>query len=335
MKFLNFLEEKIFLILFQITIILIITLFLNLFEIPIFYIMVFNLILDLFLVVYLFFNYYQEKSKYNQIINLVDNLEEKYLISEIIQKPTNFENQAYFYALKKSCKSLNDKLSIFEKEKLDYQEYIESFVHEIKTPIAALSLMFDNKKNIEQKEELNKIANYVEQILYYSRSNNPEKDYFIKKISLEDIIHQVLLNYKDYLLKQKIILNIHNLNKMVYMDEKWLLFIISQIIQNSIKYVNKKKNKIEIFSLEKSNSIILNIIDNGCGIPLADLSRVFEKGFTGSNRKKEHSTGIGLYLAKKLSLKLGLNLNIYSEENNYTKVEIVFPKSNIYELEEY
>ena len=271
------------------------------------------------------------KKKYNQIVDLVDSLDEKYFISEIIPRSLNLENKAYIYALKKACKSMNDKVSNLEKENLDYREYIESFAHEIKTPISALSLIFDENKDLVSKRELDKIDLYVDQMLYYARSENPEKDYFVKKIKLSEVIHKVVIKYKNYLLDKKITLNVENLDYDVFTDEKWLVFIISQIIQNSIKYADKKKKQIDIKVIEEKNSITLVIFDNGCGIKESDLPRVFEKGFTGSNRNKSNSTGIGLYLSKKISERLGLRIDIDSKEKAYTKVSIVFPKTELYD----
>lgn len=168
-------------------------------------------------------------------------------------------------------------------------------------------------------------------MLYYARSENPENDYFVKKIKLSEVIHKVVIRYKNYLLDKKIILNVENLDYDVFSDEKWIVFIISQIIQNSIKYADKKKKQIDIKAIEEKNSMILVIFDNGCGIKESDLPRVFEKGFTGSNRNKSNSTGIGLYLVKNISDRLGLRIGIESKEKAYTKVNIVFPKTKLYD----
>ncbi len=112
------------------------------------------------------------------------------------------------------------------------------------------------------------------------------------------------------------------------------MFIISQIIQNSIKYLDKdKKKEIEVWGENSNNYINLIIKDNGCGIKESDLVRIFEKGFTGTNRKKGYSTGMGLYLTKKLCDKLGLKLQIQSKEKEFTKLTITFPKSGLHKIE--
>lgn len=278
-------------------------------------------------------NILDKKRKLKKIISLVDNVSEKYLISEIIKEPLEMENKAYYYALKQACKSMNDRISELEKENAEYQEYVESFVHEIKTPISALSLALENNNDFRLKQEVDKINQLVEQMLYYARSENTEKDYFVKEIQLAEIIHSVILKYRHYMLNKKITLNIHDLDYIVITDEKWLSFIISQIIQNSIKYLDKDKKEIEVWGENNNNYIDLIIKDNGCGIKEADLVRIFEKGFTGTNRKKGYSTGMGLYLTKKLCDKLGLKLQIQSKEKEFTKLTITFPKSGLHKIE--
>ena len=327
MKLSSYLENKIFYILFQISTIIVLSLLLGFAEIPLFYIALIDIILLVLLISYLFCDYHFQKKKYLQITDLVDALDEKYFISEIIPKSSNVENKAYIYALKQATKSMNDKISKLEQENLDYREYIESFAHEIKTPISALSLSFDNSKDKISKKELDKIDMYVDQILYYARSENPEKDYFIKELDLYDIVHKVLLKYRVYILDEKISVQVNNLDKKIYTDEKWLIFIVSQVVQNSIKYMNKKEKKIEIDASENKDNVILSIKDNGCGIKDSDLVKVFEKGFTGSDRTKSKSTGMGLYLSKKICNKLGLKIEINSICKKGTEIKIFFPKS--------
>lgn len=331
----KFLEEKIFFLLFQMTFILGISLFLHIFAIPKLYILTFVLVLLAFTFLYLFLDFYKIRKKINRIKKQLLSLEEKYLIAEVVEKPKNLESRAYYDALQKACKAMNDKISQLEKEKEDYQEYIESFAHEIKTPIAILKLESEEKKESLLKEEIGNIENRVEQMLYYARMKTTEKDYFVKKVNIEEVVHSVLLNYKDYLLKQKVSLEVTNINQIVYTDEKWLIFILSQVMQNAIKYQNKKTKKIKIEGVEKENQVIVKIEDNGCGIKEKDRTRVFESSFTGENRSNKQATGMGLYLAKKLCDKLGLRMTIDSKENEYTRIEIIFPKGKMHNLNDF
>ena len=133
---------------------------------------------------------------------------------------------------------------------------------------------------------------------------------------------------------RKAIINIHDIENVIYTDEKWLTFILSQIVQNAIKYFDKQENKLTIYSQDNGTNILLVVEDNGCGIKASDLSRVFEKGFTGSNRNKANATGMGLYLSKKLCDRLGLKLDIASTEKEYTRLTITFPKGTVHNFSE-
>ena len=295
------------------------------------------LLVILFISIQGFFQWclYRKKRNASQhIIDLVDGLEETYYIADVLPKPKEFQNEAYYYAIKKACKSMNDEISKITEEKQEYQEYVESFAHEIKIPIGALSLTFDNTKNYTLKKETDKIFQLVEQMLYYARSENTEKDYFVKQLQLDEVIHNVILKFRHSLMERKTIINIHDIENVIYTDEKWLTFILSQIVQNAIKYFDKQENKLTIYSQDNGTNILLVIEDNGCGIKASDLSRVFEKGFTGSNRNKANATGMGLYLSKKLCDRLGLKLDIASTEKEYTRLTITFPKGTVHNFSE-
>lgn len=326
----EYIEEKIWLILWYTTFIFIQILFMFFLDMDSSFLLFSLIIYLVLLIIYLIGSYYYTKRKTEKIKNLVDELDEKYLIAELIKQPRNLENQGYYYALKKATKAMNDKITELEHKYQDYEEYIESFVHEIKTPLAALSLYCDNKKDSDLKQEVQKMDNLVEQVLFYARSQTTEKDYFVKQVKLSEIIHQVIMQNKDFILKNKIKIKTQNLDVFIATDEKWTIFIINQIINNAMKYMDKKEKIISFSGIKEKNKTILTIKDNGCGIKESDLPRVFEKGFTGSDRKKEHSTGLGLYLCKKLCLKLNLNIEIESKEKSYTIVKLIFPASSLH-----
>ena len=192
-------------------------------------------------------------------------------------------------------------------------------------------MIIENNKNEITKsiyEELDKIENYTEQALFYARSNTANKDYIIKKTNLEKIVNNVILKNKAEFIHKKIQLDIHDINVEVKTDSKWVIFILNQIINNSIKYKKQNENlKIEIFTKKQKESICLYIKDNGMGIKKGEITRVFEKGFTGSNGRilNKKSTGIGLYLCKKLCDKLGMAIELNSEENVGIEIKLIFP----------
>ncbi len=196
----------------------------------------------------------------------------------------------------------------------------------------------NNKTNVTKSidEELQRIENYIEQALFYARSNTVEKDYYIKKVKLKDIVYESIKKNKNVLIQEKVSINLHDLDLEVNTDSKWIGFILNQIIANSIKY--KKVDcrlEIEIYAKQGKENVILYIKDNGIGIKEGEITRVFEKGFTGTNGRLvgKKSTGIGLYLCKNLCNKLGIQIELSSILDGGTKVQLVFPKSSYIDME--
>ncbi|WP_042273309.1 sensor histidine kinase [[Clostridium] dakarense] len=281
---------------------------------------------------FLIYEYKKRKVFFNEVLRCVENLDKKYLISEIIEEPPYIEAGLYYYLLKKASKSMRDEINIEKNKRKDYKEYIEQWVHEVKTPISLIKLIEENNKTNKSSsvlQQLEDIDRYVEQALFYARSEDVEKDYLIKEISLEECVHKVITRNKQVFILNNIDIEIDNTDINIYCDSKWLEFILNQIIVNAVKYRSNENPMIKIKSVSIKNGNQLIIEDNGIGIPKDELNRVFEKGFTGNKgRMISKSTGIGLYLCKKLCDKLGLLIKIESEENLYTRVIITFPKGN-------
>ena len=278
--------------------------------------------------------YKKKKDYYNELIKNMEDLKEKYLISEIIKTPNFIEGKILKDILQDTGKSMLENVNYYKNIQEDYKEYIELWIHEVKIPIATSKMIIENNKNEVTKsidEELDKVENYTEQALFYARSNAVEKDYIINKTNLKEIVNGAILKNKTTLLNEKVSIELSNLKEEeVYTDSKWAVFIINQIIQNAIKYSKKENKKIEISSQEKNDKVILYIKDNGIGIKKGEITRVFERGFTGENGRiiGQKSTGIGLYLCKKLCDRLGLGIELNSEKDKGTEVRIIFPKSS-------
>ena len=290
------------------------------------------------LLISMLIEYYSKKSYYNNLLEKLDELDQKYLLSEVISKANFQDGNLFKEILEETGKSMLENVNKYKYAQEDYKEYIELWIHEIKTPISASKLIIENNKNEITKnieEELDKIENYTEQALYYARSNTVEKDYIITKTNLKDMVNMSIIKNKTTILNNKFELNIHDLEKQVYTDSKWVVFILNQVIQNSIKYSQNENQSIEIYAEEQKEKVTLYIKDNGLGIKKSELSRVFEKGFTGENGRiiGKKSTGIGLYLCKKLCDKLQLAININAEQNVGTEVTIVFPKGSFSHFE--
>ena len=255
-------------------------------------------------------SYYKKKKFYGKVLKILEDIDKKYLLPEMIDAPDFLEGKIFKRVIEDMGKAMTEHVNEYKFLTEDYKEYIELWIHEVKIPIATSKMIIENNKNEVTKnidEELDKIDDYTEQALFYARSNTVNKDYIIKKIKLEKIVNMALLKNKKEFIGRKVNVNIYNLDLEVATDSKWLVFILNQIISNSIKYKKQNENlSLEIFAKKQKENVTLYIKDNGIGISKNDISRIFEKGFTGENGRiiGKKSTGIGLYLCKKLCDKL-------------------------------
>ena len=291
-----------------------------------------------FYIIALIIEYFIKRQFYKNLEKTLNELEDKYLISEIIKEPDFVEGKILKDSLEQINKSMTENVNKYKYMQEDYKDYIELWIHEIKIPISASKMIIENNKNEVTKsinEELNKVEDYVEQALYYARSNTVEKDYYVKKVNLKDIVNECIKKNRSVLINEKVSINIHDIEIDVSTDNKWIVFILNQIIQNSIKYKRQNENlEIEIYGKAKKENVILYIKDNGIGIKKGEITRVFEKGFTGTNGRLigKKSTGIGLYLCKNLCNKLGIAIELNSVQNEGTEIRLVFPKGSFINL---
>ena len=334
MKFIDFIKEKMVLIIGTILALVSVEILLLAYDISILIRVYCAFIIAFVMILAILIEYKKKKDYYNELIKNMEDLKEKYLISEIIKTPNFIEGKILKDILQDTGKSMLENVNYYKNIQEDYKEYIELWIHEVKIPIAASKMIIENNKNEVTKsidEELDKVENYTEQALFYARSNAVEKDYIINKTNLKEIVNGAILKNKTTLLNEKASIELSNLkDEEVYTDSKWAVFIINQIIQNAIKYSKKENKKIEISSQEKNDKVILYIKDNGIGIKKGEITRVFERGFTGENGRiiGQKSTGIGLYLCKKLCDRLGLGIELNSEKDKGTEVRIIFPKNS-------
>lgn len=337
MNFKLFLKEKAITILLLLFGIITIEIFLMAYNVGLFIkIYIPHIIMGLY-VVSIAIEYFKKKKFYDNLSNMLEELEEEYLITEIINTPDFLEGKILKNTIEAIDKSMLENVNKYKYMTEDYKEYIELWIHEIKIPIAASKMVIENNKNEVTKsidEELNKVENYIEQALFYARSNTVEKDYYIRKVVLKEIVNESIKKNKSSLIQEKISIDIHDLDIEVNTDNKWIVFILNQIIQNSIKYRRKENSAIEIYANQGKENVILYIKDNGIGIKQGEITRVFEKGFTGTNGRlsNKKSTGIGLYLCKKLCNKLGIGIELNSVQNEGTEIRLVFPQSSYVEL---
>ena len=282
-------------------------------------------------------DFFRKQKFYTDLLTNIDNLDKAYLVLETLNRPEFYEGELLCQALYEIDKSMNENVRIEKEQLLDNKEYIEMWIHEVKRSLASLVLTLNNQKNIldrKTKNILKRLEDYVDQVLYYVRSENAEKDYFIKEVDLSKVIKNVGIKNMDDLLDNKVEFIVDKTNYKVFTDSKWLEFILNQIINNSIKYKRNIDNSyIKIYVKDNLDTTVLIIEDNGIGIKTSDIRQVFDKTFTGTNgREKTTSTGMGLYIAKNLCKKLGHKIEIESKENEYTRVFITFAKNKFYDV---
>lgn len=215
----------------------------------------------------------------------------------------------------------------------DQKDYIDSWVHEIKVPLAAVNLVLQSieddipeKKYYLVENELSKIDEYVEQVLYYARLDSFSRDYLIQEYSLKEIVQSVIRTQGNYFIQKSLQFSIEGDDQMVLTDAKWVAFIFKQLVSNAIKYT-PAGGKITVIISRTKEGAWLSLKDTGIGIPKEDQHRIFDKGFTGENGRtsEQHSTGLGLYLAKILADKLGHQLTMESVEGEGTTMKLLFP----------
>ena len=333
MKLSNYLKDKIFVIVLVILTYCIITSFMIGFKIVDEFRWCFTVIYFLLFITLFLYDYFRKYFFYKEILSKLELLDEKYLICELVSKPNFLDGEILYQMLYEINKSMNENIRDYRSKINDFKEYVELWIHEVKIPLSALILYTHNKKTSKALvKEINKVDNYLEQILYYIRVENTEVDYIIKEVDLNKVIRDVMLKNKDVLLERNIdiISDVHNIK--VLTDYKWLEFMINQVISNSMKYMRDiDDKKIEIKAYKQNKHIVLEILDNGMGIPASDIGRVLNKTFTGQNgRKVPGSTGMGLYIVNNLCKKLGHKLEIDSIEGEYTKVKFIFDNNLFY-----
>lgn len=330
MSIVTFIKERMLFLMVNLITFLLISILMNIVEVSMNAIFVLFLIWFSPLLIYMFLEFIKYNRYFKNLTSTLEGLDKKYLLPEVINGPRSQEERIFSDVLKECNKSMHENVKYYKDEQAEYKEYIETWVHEIKTPIASAKLILENDdSNLSSRinYEMKRVEGFIEQVLYYARSSDVSKDYIIREFSLRDIVMKAVKNNSRDFINRNIKLNINKIEGNIFSDAKWIEFIINQIIINAIKFSIPNKGEVSISSKVNENNIVLTIKDNGVGINEKDIDRVFEKGFTGENgRNFGKSTGIGLYLCKKLCDKLGIGISLTSKEKIGTKVSIVFPK---------
>lgn len=334
MKFTKYLADKKLSIFFFVMIMIFISLVIYLdgsakvSAVNIFYI---NFVSFSFYIIYLITSYIHYRGYYKRLTDIIEN--ESVEIINRLPDPKNYEQILFNEVLSSLNNELSTQVQSLYEQKRDYEEFITSWVHQVKTPISVSRLLIESNSNAPNseilyslEEEFDKIENYIEQALYYSKIDDFSKDYLINEVDLDRLVKEAVKKQAKTFINKKINIEIGSVDLTVITDKKWLSFILDQILFNALKYT-ADRGRIKIYGLIEDKARKLIIEDNGIGIKPEDLDRVFDKGFTGYNGRENYkSTGIGLYLSKKLARKLGHDIAVESKYGEYTKVTIIFPK---------
>ena len=263
-------------------------------------------------------------------------------MTEMVDRPEYLEGSITYDALSAIAHAANDDVAEYRRQVADYREYIETWVHEAKSPLAAAHLMVDNlraealadtaaEKTESIDEELKRVEGYIDQVLFYARSEALDRDYLIRAYSLADLVAAALRANASTLIGAHVAPVLGTLDFEVFTDEKWVEFILGQIIQNSVKYAREESPRIEfsgklIGEGSADERVVLTVSDNGCGVSASDVPRVFDKGFTGHNgRLYPRATGIGLYLCRRLCSQMNMGIAAESAPGRGTALTLTFP----------
>lgn len=280
---------------------------------------------------YIVTSYLYYRNYYKSLADIAENARDEILSR--LPAPKSYEQILFNEVFSSLNDELSSKIQSLHEQKREYEEFITSWVHQVKTPISVSRLLIESNSNAPDaeilyslEEELDKIENNIEQALYYSKIGDFSKDYFVDEIGLDRLVKDTVKKHAKTFINKRISIEIENTDLKVITDKKWLSFILDQILSNALKYTSDG-GRIKIYGLIEDKAQKLIIEDNGIGIKPEDLGRVFDKGFTGYNGRENYkSTGIGLYLSKKMARKLGHDIEIESKYGEYTKVKIIFPK---------
>lgn len=280
-------------------------------------------------------DWYRKKKYFEIITERVKDLKEPWLIAELLPVSYTIEDEIYQELLRKVGSSAIEEIHKIEDEQKEYEDYIEQWIHEVKTPITSIHLMLENrisenpglKKDLDV--ELSRLENDVELALYYARSEQIYRDYLIQKLNVRKVLLKVVNKNRTVIMNSSVAIDLDCDEALyAYGDEKWLVFMLTQVLLNAIKYKAEADAKVVMRAKRDNKRIVLNIIDNGKGIKKEELPRIFDKGFTGSNgRDNEKSTGMGLYLVHKLCEKLEIDIEADSVYGEFT--EISFSLKNV------
>lgn len=259
---------------------------------------------------------------YHKRCHLLKNIELEF---EHLSEPGTLLEEDYQQMLAALGKINNAHLTDWQRERQESLDYYTTWVHQIKTPIAAMKMTLQGEDTEEHREllaQLFRIEQYVDMVLSYIRLGSSQTDFVFQECDLDAIIRQAIHKYAPLFVRCRIRLVYEPVEMTVLTDEKWLLFILEQLLSNAVKYTREGTVTIAV-----SPSQVLSVTDTGMGIAPEDLPRIFEKGFTGYHgREDKKATGLGLYLCRQTAKKLGIRISAQSEPGKGSSFLLDFRK---------
>ena len=292
-----------------------------------------SLAIIFFLLILYFIGYSSYKRKQQQLMSFINKE----------SGVENYPTELVYELIHQKDLQCEGEIANLRNELTEINDYMTNWIHQVKIPIAVLEILSHRVKEMEQgltlsreiQQEIDRISILLDQALYIARSSHYDSDLLIEEMHIGSAVKEVIRKNKNIFIYNKIALKMDNLDHTILTDKKWLMHIMEQILHNACKYMDEnRKPEITIHVEGDEKALYIHIKDNGIGISAGDLNRVFDKGFTGENgRNRTKSTGMGLYIARKMIHKLESDIRIESEKNVGTDVILTFYKFSDYFIE--
>jgi signal transduction histidine kinase len=285
--------------------------------------MIYSILLYLVVMsIYFSYQFYRFAKSYHKLKEIQHNVT---IHEPDLPEALNPYDERYNEVIKNLYVVLQENMNQMVSRENDHLDYYTLWLHQIKTPIAAMHLVLQNADDLPQKpvleQELFKVEQYVEMALQFIKIERIESDLVIQPYSLKDMVRQSIRKYSVLFIHKGLGVNIEGCEQTIITDSKWFCFILEQLFSNAVKYTND--GMIKVYTREVEGGVWLTIEDSGIGIQKEDRKRIFEKGYTGFNgRLDKKASGMGLYLVKKVATALNHEIQLESEVNKGTKVHL-------------
>ncbi|MCM3734567.1 sensor histidine kinase [Bacillus cytotoxicus] len=294
------------------------------------------IVLSLYLFIcFLAYRYVRNRRLYKRLSELPDKMEDAFIERATAPMPHGVNE-----LVRTQYRLFQKELQAYEVKQQEHQMFVNQWVHQMKTPVSVMQLMVlemeDEHLIPKYKQELEKLNQGLDMALYMARLTNFHEDFHVENISLKDAVTKNINSLKELFIRSGVfpVLEVHS-DLLVVSDAKWLKFIIYQLMTNAVRYSGERGKKVFLSAVQSGKDIILEVRDEGVGIPQEDIRRVFEPFYTGKNgRMFGESTGMGLYIVNKICSYLGHSIKLDSEVGKGTSIKIIFHNAALNKTDE-